>query len=87
MAALSSAVWFDFFLTEPYNRLTISDQADIETAALLVLVGIAVTEVALWGRRQQARRQSGAGLPRRRTRHGRDALGASVLATLNDDAT
>ncbi|MDI2031104.1 DUF4118 domain-containing protein [Saccharopolyspora sp. TS4A08] len=55
LAALSSAVWFDFFLTEPYNRFAITDQADIETAALLMLVGAAVSEIALWGRRQQAR--------------------------------
>jgi K+-sensing histidine kinase KdpD len=55
VAAVSSALWFDFFLTEPYNMFTISDRADIETAVLLLLVGAAVTEVALWGRRQQAR--------------------------------
>jgi hypothetical protein len=55
VAALSSAAWFDFFLTEPYNQFTITDRADIETAVLLLLVGAAVTEVALWGRRQQAR--------------------------------
>ena len=54
VAALSSAVWFDFFLTEPYNQFTISDRADIETVVLLVLVGAAVSEIALWGRRQQA---------------------------------
>jgi K+-sensing histidine kinase KdpD len=54
-AAVSSAVWFDFFLTEPYNSFSISDRADVETAVLLVLVGIAVTEVALWGHRQHAR--------------------------------
>lgn len=54
VAAVSSAAWFDFFLTEPYNRFTITDRADVETAVLLVLVGAAVTEVALWGRRQQA---------------------------------
>jgi Domain of unknown function (DUF4118) len=53
-AAVSSAVWFDFFLTQPYGRFTIDDQADIETAVLLVLVGLAVTEIALWGRRRQA---------------------------------
>jgi K+-sensing histidine kinase KdpD len=53
-AALSTALWFDFFLTQPYQHFTITAQADVETAALLVLVGIAVTEVALWGRRQQA---------------------------------
>lgn len=55
VAALSSAVWFDFFLTAPYLRLTITDRADVETTVLLVLVGAGVTEVALWGRRQQAR--------------------------------
>jgi len=55
VAAVSSAVWLDFFLTEPYNMFRISDRADIETAVLLLLVGAAVTEVALWGRRQQAR--------------------------------
>lgn len=54
-AALSSGVWFDFFLTEPYQQLTITDRTDLETTALLLLVGIAVTEIALWGRREQAR--------------------------------
>ena len=60
-AAVSSALWFDFFLTEPYQQLTITDRDDVETMVLLLLVGIAVTEVALWGRRQQARasRQEG----------------------------
>ena len=55
VAALSSAAGFDYFLTEPYNTLSISDRGDIETAVLLLLVGAAVTEVALWGRREQAR--------------------------------
>jgi uncharacterized protein DUF4118 len=55
VAALSSAAWFDLFLTEPYNTFAITDRADIETAVLLVLVGAAVSEIALWGRRQQAR--------------------------------
>jgi len=54
VAALASAAGFDYFLTEPYNTLNISDRADIETAVLLLLVGAAVTEVALWGRREQA---------------------------------
>ena len=49
-----SGVWFDFFLTEPYLRLTIADSDDIETTVLLVLIGVAVTEIALWGHRQQA---------------------------------
>jgi K+-sensing histidine kinase KdpD len=61
VAAVSSAVWFDFFLTVPFNRLTIENQDDIESTILLVVIGAAVTEIAIWGRRQQARasRQSG----------------------------
>lgn len=61
VAALSAGAGFDVFLTEPYLRLTIHDPQDVEVTVLLVLVGIAVTEVALWGRRQQARasRRSG----------------------------
>lgn len=53
-AALASAVGFDLLLTEPYGRLTITDRADIETTVLLLAVGAAVTEIALWGRRLQA---------------------------------
>jgi|SRR5689334_4381725 len=55
VAAVSSAVWFDFFLTMPYTQFAIADPADVETDVLLLLVGVAVTEIALWGRRQQAR--------------------------------
>ncbi|HEY6810509.1 MAG TPA: DUF4118 domain-containing protein [Propionibacteriaceae bacterium] len=54
LAALSSAAWFDFFLTAPYLTFRINDRADIETTVLLVLVGAAVSEIAYWGRRQQA---------------------------------
>lgn len=55
LAAASSALSFDYFLTAPYHRLAIADRADVETAVLLMLVGLAVGEIALWGRRQQAR--------------------------------
>jgi K+-sensing histidine kinase KdpD len=54
LAAVSAAVWFDFFLTVPYERLTITRRADIETAVLILAVGIAVTEIAVRGRRQHA---------------------------------
>lgn len=53
-AALASTVGFDFFLTEPVHTFTITDSDDVETAVLLLLVGAAVGEIALWGRRQQA---------------------------------
>ena len=61
LAAVSAGAAFDFFLTEPYQRFTIEDPDDIQVAVLLVLIGVAVTELALWGHRQQARaaRRSG----------------------------
>jgi len=54
LAALSAGVWFDFFFTVPYQRFTIDDPGDVETLVLLLAVGVAVTELAVWGRRQQA---------------------------------
>jgi K+-sensing histidine kinase KdpD len=54
LAATSAGVWFDFFLTQPYERLTITNRADLETTALLLVVGVGVTELAGWGRRQHA---------------------------------
>lgn len=55
VAALSSAIGFDLLLTAPYGQLTIANPADVETAVLLTVAGLAVTEIALWGRRQQSR--------------------------------
>jgi K+-sensing histidine kinase KdpD len=55
LAAVASALSFDYFLTAPFHTLRILDRADLETAVGLLLVGVAVTELALWGRRQQAR--------------------------------
>jgi K+-sensing histidine kinase KdpD len=54
LAAASAAVWFDFFLTRPYERFTITRPVDIETTVLLLVIGAAVTEIAVWGRRQYA---------------------------------
>jgi K+-sensing histidine kinase KdpD len=54
LAALSSAVWFDVLLTVPYGQFAITDPDDVETAVLLTVAGLAVTEIALWGRRQQS---------------------------------
>lgn len=75
LAALSAAVWFNFFWTVPYQTLVILSRADVETAVLLLLVGLAVTEVAVWGHRQQAAASREAGFrdgllwqPRRRWR-------------------
>ncbi|MDQ1735339.1 MAG: hypothetical protein QOH56_1590 [Pseudonocardiales bacterium] len=61
VAAVSSAVWFDFFLTEPYQRFSITSRTDVETTLLLVAVGVGVTELAIWGRREHARALQQAG--------------------------
>lgn len=45
---------FDFLLTAPYETLAISNRDDVEAFVMVVLVGLAVTELALWGRRRQA---------------------------------
>ena len=47
LAASSAAVWFDFFLTEPFYRFAISRREDVQTAGLLLAVGLAVTEIAV----------------------------------------
>lgn len=52
LAAVSAAVWFDFFLTVPYERFTITHRTDLQTTLLLVAVGAAVTELAALARRR-----------------------------------
>jgi hypothetical protein len=54
LAAISAAVWFDFFFTLPYDRLTISHSADVTTFALLLAVGVAVSQMAAWAHRLKA---------------------------------
>jgi hypothetical protein len=61
IAAVSTAAWYDFFLTRPYETFDMTRATDIETTVLLLLIGIAVTEIAVWGHRQRdaVSRQSG----------------------------
>ena len=54
LAAVSAAVWFDFFYTLPYDRLTISHSADVTTFVLLLAVGVAVSQLASRARRLKA---------------------------------
>ncbi len=61
LTAVSAAAWFDFFLTQPYQRFVIDRRADVRTTLLLLAVGIAVTEIAVWGRRQAAHASRDAG--------------------------
>lgn len=50
VAAISSALSFDFFLTRPYYSFRITRQADLITELLLLVVGLAVGELAARGR-------------------------------------
>ncbi|MFF5761643.1 DUF4118 domain-containing protein [Streptomyces tanashiensis] len=50
LAALSAAAWFDFFHTEPYQSFHIQDGADVETAVLLLVVGLIVSQLAAHAR-------------------------------------
>jgi K+-sensing histidine kinase KdpD len=51
VAALSAAAAFNLFHTKPYWSLRIESRDDIETAVLLLVVGLAVGELARRGRR------------------------------------
>src|SRR6202042_710168 len=54
LAAVSAAVWFDFFFTVPYERFAIAHSADVTTFALLFAVGVAVSQMAARARRLKA---------------------------------
>ena len=53
-AAVSSGVWFDYFLTRPYEQFSILAARDVETTVSLVVVGLLVTEIAARSRRYYA---------------------------------
>ena len=54
LAAVSAALGFNLFHTEPYLSLRIGSSDDLETAVLLLAVGLAVGELAVRGRRARA---------------------------------
>lgn len=50
LATVSATVWFDYFLTRPYEKLAITHRPDIESAVSLFIVGIIVNELAVRNR-------------------------------------
>jgi K+-sensing histidine kinase KdpD len=50
VTAIAAALAFDFFHTQPYNRLTIDTREDVVTTALLLVVGLLVGHIAARGR-------------------------------------
>jgi K+-sensing histidine kinase KdpD len=61
LAALSAALSYDFFLTVPYRSFAIDRGADIETTALLALIGLIAGELV-----ERARRSEATAIERRR---------------------
>jgi len=59
LAAVSAAAGFNLFHTEPYLSLRISSRDDLETAVLLLVVGLAVAELAVRGRKARALAEQG----------------------------
>lgn len=51
IASASAALWFDYFLTRPYDRFVISHRPDLETTIAIFVVGVLVTELAARSRR------------------------------------
>jgi K+-sensing histidine kinase KdpD len=72
LAAVGAAVWFDFFFTLPYYRLTIRSSDDVTTAVLLLVTGLAVSQLAAWARRLKVTAVTGEGYLA--TMHGTAAL-------------
>ena len=59
VAALVSALSFDFFLTRPYYSFRITRHQDLITEILLLVVGLAVGELAARGRHHRAEARQG----------------------------
>ena len=78
LAAIVATLSFDFFLTQPYLSLKIETSDDLETALILLGVGLLVGAVASRGRRseRETRARGGRdrpGAPRRRSDRSRRA--------------
>lgn len=54
VAAVATALAYDYFWTEPYYSFRILDSQDILTVLLLVLVGGAIEQLSWWAGRQRA---------------------------------
>jgi hypothetical protein len=79
-AAVSAALSFDFFHTRPYLQLRIASRDDIETTALLLVVGLLVGHVAARASRARSSADASQGEIRRIYR-------VAELAAGGDDAS
>jgi hypothetical protein len=53
LCALISAMSWEFFFTKPHNSLRIDSADDVETTVILLLIGLAVGQVAVYARRSK----------------------------------
>jgi K+-sensing histidine kinase KdpD len=60
VAAITATMAFDFFLTRPYTSMRIESADDLETALILLAVGLLVGEVSARGRRSRRQRDRAA---------------------------
>jgi hypothetical protein len=65
VAAVTAAVAFDFFHTQPFYRFTIDSRDDVETTALLLVVSLVVGHLAARARRARRREDMRSGEIRR----------------------
>lgn len=65
LAAGWAAAWFDFFFTVPYDRFSIRSSTDVTTFVLLLVVGLAVSQLAARARRLRVIAITDAGYLRR----------------------
>jgi hypothetical protein len=59
LSAIVSAVAWEFFFTRPYNSLRIDSANDIETFVILLAIGLAVGQVAVFAQRNRERATRG----------------------------
>ncbi len=53
IAAIGAAVSFDFFLTKPYGSLRITSASDVTTTLILLIIGLAVGQIAIAGKERR----------------------------------
>lgn len=90
LAAVASATAFDFFLTDPTLNLKINSWEDVQFAVAMIIVGVLVTEMIMWGFRQRARSRRRAGylddvVAVSGGSHGADHIASQIKAVLGVD--
>jgi hypothetical protein len=53
LSAVVGALSYEFFFTRPYYSLRINDSNDLETTLILLVIGVAVGQIAVYARRQK----------------------------------